>query len=376
MSKKYLNVAKTSCWLNGKGGRTRITAGFPPKMYVTLPSHSSKKEFPNNHASSFKIRLAEPLRLIGEGWQVGLASISIPDRGLTLTHMTPYDQPIFQTYAVRQKKDKTFTYKFHELKLNQLKDVNSIRDGVSFMKSYLHWLEHIQGQDFRREYESSETYGQKHTLLKFTWEGDDLMMDNSKVVRVRFPGVADPTPSCAFNSVFGIKMGWVRTNDKNEWVPGANLEMMYYNHAVPNLGQRDFQDKDGDPLYMRYQTDNNGVTWFYLSLTVSWKFTNLNVAFDKTIKQPTRSLHVYSDVSGSSMVGSRFTDLLREVNYPRQGQGKVYFEPKQIHYLPLRREVIDITEVNITENTEYGEELVKWKEDHTIVTLHFKKAAE
>ena len=127
---------------------------------------------------------------------------------------------------------------------------------------------------------------------------------------------------------------------------------------------------------MRYQTDNKGVTWFYLSARVSWKFTNLNLAFDKTIKHPNRSLHVYSDVSGSSMVGSRFTDLLREVNYPRQGEGKVYFEPKQIHYLPVRREVIDIIEVNITENTEYGEELVKFKEDHTIVTLHFKKVTE
>lgn len=203
------------------------------------------------------------------------------------------------------------------------------------MKSYLHWLDHIQGQDFRQEYESSEIYGQKHTLLKFTWEGEDLIMDNSKVVRVRFPGVVDPTPSFAFNSVFGIKMGWVRTNEQNRWVPGANLEMMYYNDAVPNLGQRDFQDKDGDPLYMRYQTDNNGVTWFYLSLRVSWKFTDLILAFDKTIKQLSRSLHVYSDVSGSSMVGQRVTDLLREVNYPRQGQGKVYFEPKQIHYSPV-----------------------------------------
>ena len=342
---------------------------------MTLPSHSSRKEFPDNQASSFKIRLAEPLRLLGDGWQVGLASISLPDRGLNLTHLTPYDQPIFQTYAVRQRKDKTFIYKFHELKLSHLKEVNSIRDGVSFMKSYLYWLDHSQGQDFRREYESGETYGQKHTLLKFTWEGDDLIMDNSEAVRVRFQGVNinDPVPIFAFNSVFGIKMRWIQTNDRNEWVPGENLQIMYNNDTVPNLGQRDFQDKDGNPLYMRYQTDNRGVTWFYLSARVSWKFTNLNLAFDQAMKQPNRSLHIYSDVSGSSMVGERVIDLLREVSYPRQGAGKVYFEPEHIHYLPLRREVV---EVNITENIAYGEELVKFKEDHTIVTLHFKKANE
>ena len=109
---------------------------------------------------------------------------------------------------------------------------------------------------------------------------------------------------------------------------------------------------------------------------MSWKFTNLNLAFDRAVKQPIRSLHVYSDVAGSSMAGARFMDLLKEVHYPRQGQGKVYYEPEHIHYLPVRREVIDIIEVNITENTEYGEELVKFKDDHTLVTLHFKKAAE
>ena len=76
------------------------------------------------------------------------------------------------------------------------------------------------------------------------------------------------------------------------------------------------------------------------------------------------------------MVGERVVDLLKEVHYPRQGQGKVYYEPTQIHYLPVRREVIDIIEVNITENMEYGEELVKFKDDHTLVTLHFKKATE
>ena len=82
-----------------------------------------------------------------------------------------------------------------------------------------------------------------------------------------------------------------------------------------------------ETLCICYQTDNNGVTWFYLSMHVSWKFTNLNVAFRSVMKEPTRSLHIYSDVGGSSMVGNRMTDLLREIKYRREGRGKVYFEP-------------------------------------------------
>ena len=345
-------------------------------MYVTLPSHSSKKEFPNNHASSFKVRLAEPLRLLGEGWQVGLASISIPDRGINLTHITPYDQPVFFLSSVRKKKDNSFDYKFHKLVLKELKDTDWIRDGVTFMKASIQWLQQQQSLEFRREYESVEKHGENHTYFKFTWDGNDLLLGNSKLVRVPFSGVADLQPHFAFNSVLGIKMGWIRTDWKNDWEAGVNLQIVYHDHKVQTRGRYDFRDKNGNNLYMRHETDNFGVTWFYLTGRCSWKFTNLNLAFDRAVKQPIRSLHVYSDVAGSSMVGARFTDLLKEVHYPRQGQGKVYYEPTQIHYLPVHREVIDIIEVNITENTEYGEELVKFKEDHTLVTLHFKKAAE
>ena len=48
-------------------------------IYVTLPSHANRREFPNNQANSFKIRLPQPLQLTGGGWQVGLSAISLPD---------------------------------------------------------------------------------------------------------------------------------------------------------------------------------------------------------------------------------------------------------------------------------------------------------
>ena len=336
-------------------------------MYVTLPSHSSRKEFPNNQASSFKIRVAEP----------GLASMSIPDRGLNLTHITPYDQPVFLMSSVRKKKDNSFDYKFHKLVLSELKEVDSIQDGVSFMKAIINWYQEQASQEFKREYESVDKEGDKHTYLKFTWDGEDLLLDNSKVIRKRFVGVNDTQPMFAFNSVLGIKMGWIRTDWKNDWEAGLNLQIVFHNNRIQTQGQYHFRSQDGTAnLYMKHETDNFGVTWFYLSGRCSWKFTALNPMFDRAVKHPNRSLRVYSDVGGSSMVGERFTDLLKEVHYPRQGQGKVYYEPEHIHYLPVRREVIDIIEVNITENTEYGEELVKFKEDHTIVTLHFKKANE
>ena len=54
-------------------------------FFVTLPSHSSQNEFPDNTSNAFKVRLPTPLRLLGEGWKVGLSSISLPDTNVNLT---------------------------------------------------------------------------------------------------------------------------------------------------------------------------------------------------------------------------------------------------------------------------------------------------
>ena len=105
-------------------------------------------------------------------------------------------------------------------------------------------------------------------------------------------------------------------------------------------------------------------------MSCSWRFTNLNVAFRLVVGEPTRSLHVYSDVAGSTMVGNRVTDLLREIKYKREGRGTIYFEPLHIQYLSPRNEVTEIIQTQVAET---NGDLVKFGEDNTIVTLHFKK---
>ena len=84
-----------------------------------------------------------------------------------------------------------------------------------------------------------------------------------------------------------------------------------------------------------------------LSTSVHWRFIHLNQAFRSVMGSLTRTLHVYSDIGGSSIVGGQVTDLLREVQYKQQGQGTVYFEPLHIQYIPLRNEVVDRIESQI-----------------------------
>ena len=111
---------------------------------------------------------------------------------------------------------------------------------------------------------------------------------------------------------------------------------------------------------------------FHLSCMCNWRFTNIRRAFtDAVLEGGTRSLFIYTDAGGSSIVGNRMTDLLREIKFSSDGRGSQYFEPVHIQYIPVRKQVLDIIEVNVAETTG---KLARLGKGNTILTLHFRKA--
>ena len=48
-------------------------------FYVTLPSNSSMEEFPNNSLTNYTSRLAFPLQLSNDNWEVGLWELLHPN---------------------------------------------------------------------------------------------------------------------------------------------------------------------------------------------------------------------------------------------------------------------------------------------------------
>ena len=86
-----------------------------------------------------------------------------------------------------------------------------------------------------------------------------------------------------------------------------------------------------------------------LNTNVNWRFINLNHSFRSVLGPSSRSLHMYSDVGSSSVVGNQVTDLLREVDYKREGKGSYYFEPTHPQYIGVRKDVIDIIEMQVSE---------------------------
>ena len=113
--------------------------------------------------------------------------------------------------------------------------------------------------------------------------------------------------------------------------------------------------------------------WLELGLKCNWRFINLNAAYRNITGLLThRTLYIYSDIGSGMMIGKRMTDLLREVQHKRTTfEGTVYFEPTHIQFHPIRSNLVNTVQVQISET---NGSLVTFSHgaEPVIVTLVFK----
>ena len=206
----------------------------------------------------------------------------------------------------------------------------------------------------------------KHTYVKFRWEGEDLIIDNTNVCHCDLD-----TPYLVIYTKLALKMGWLRKINSG-LILGPNLQQEFIGDQIPDMKNNsdwnDLNDEHSNSVFWKVRSFLPD--YLQLSMSCSWRFTNLNVAFRSVVGEPTRSLHVYSNGAGSSIVGNRVTDLLREVKSKWEGRGTIYFEPLHIQHMSLRNEVIEIIQTQVAET---NGDLVKFGEGNSIVTLQFKK---
>ena len=121
-------------------------------FYVTLLSHSDRRQFPNNQANWFKIRLPHPLRLPGGQRQVGLSAISLPDTRVNLYELVAKGNHVLgikwhqKVPSQSEKGGTNDQYGAAGTKIDDIKDWNWVLDGVSFMKAAIAHVEQKRGQ--------------------------------------------------------------------------------------------------------------------------------------------------------------------------------------------------------------------------------------
>lgn len=103
---------------------------------------------------------------------------------------------------------------------------------------------------------------------------------------------------------------------------------------------------------------------------MNWYFSGLKQTFHEKYVDPIRSLYVYTDLTQTQLVGGTETDLLREVTINSSiTKGRKLYEPKNLQYLPIRKNICDMVEVGVgeTDGTAGGE---------TILTVKFRRRNE
>ena len=333
-------------------------------FYLSLPSHSNKTEFPDNTSNHFKIRLPYPKKLEGHGWKVGLSAISLPDPTSQTPKLMENDEIIFKTGWIAQgtlgsgaKFDFSAEFRPSDVRSEDLTTLT----GVGFMKTVKSFFDK-QRVEKALTIGFKFTSGGKKTYSPPKWEGEDLVIDNSNVLLQKLRN-KNFYPSFSMNKEFALEMGWFKENGDL----GSNLVIEVADDLVPSPPDTFSLSKPN-----RFWKESSDGKMMILSMSCIWRFINLNTSFKNVTDSTKRSLFVYSDVGGSNMVGNQVTDLLREVNYKREGKGAQYFEPLHIQYIPVRKDLIDIIKTQVAETTG---DLVNFGKGNTIVTLHFKQGA-
>ena len=322
-------------------------------FYITLPSHSSRNEFPNNTSNSFKIRLPHPLRLEGSGWKVGLSSITLPDTKalLLIDRVDSSNNPtvLFKVKWIRINGVNDHTIGSAMFDVNDLDKVFTNVTGVGFVSSMISFFEQRRiyndfGPKFgAKYYHTFANNVSNRTYIKFELENNELVINNDKTIRTQNYG---QRPSFSINEDVAKKMGLNVFNDKQRrYQLGPNIKQEFPNDLIALLtrASTDLADANGNPLF--WKVDQG---FLMLGVFCSWRLINLEQAFETLFGATSRALFVYSDVGASGVVGNQVTDLIREVNFVRKGVGSLYFEPLHIQYIPVRKDTIDIIETQVS----------------------------
>ena len=137
-------------------------------FYVALPSHANRREFLKNRSNSFKIRLPHPLHLPGGQWQVGLSAISLPDTRVNMYDLVKKGDHVTNIRWIQDippSVDQESTDQA-ETKIDDLKDLDWIVDGVSFMKAAISHVEQQRRAKAVLGGKFANASGQ-HTYVKF-----------------------------------------------------------------------------------------------------------------------------------------------------------------------------------------------------------------
>ena len=325
---------------------------------MTLPSFP-RPEFEDNTPSNFRVRLPKHLKLEGQGWKVGLASITLPNINILqrLEELGIKDNDNLITVRNKCVTSSGNVLKTINVKLKDLKERDNFQSGVDFFSAIINTLE---GRRLALLAAGERIVDKEYMPFEIKTMGDDFEMIVGKSTNAQTDGV-----HLSFDARFAKLMKWTYY-DKDDQLTGD-----FGLHLIPNFDNyiRPAQTELGNSKL--FQVTGNR---FQLTMKAKWRFIHLNRIYEDVTMQCKRTVYVYTNMGKSTIVGDQIVDLLREVEYDPlvsyHQYDKIHFEPTNIQYHDVMSTDMDIVEVQITETDNTN---IKFAKGVTNLVVHFKK---
>ena len=220
-------------------------------FYVQLMSNASTVEFPSKSANSFKNHLPNPLQFREPGWKVGLASITYPIPPIRphQTHTFQPDDDICKfewtmreltgsSIVVRQRQYLTITGQ------DLIDDRHLVYGGKSLMQYIVYRLrrEVFMMEDDRMH--SLRAPDNKRFYPTFVWEGEQLLIDNTKTF-LKQSGDRK-RPKVLLGRKLVETMNWIGQDQFENYQLSGNLIKEFADDKVPSGYEKDWLESGGN----------------------------------------------------------------------------------------------------------------------------------
>ena len=368
-------------------------------FYLTLPSNGYDTIYRENTPGRFKAKLVKTISLPGKEWEVALSRITFPSN-VNYEKLTDMDFMCGLVLDMKHMEDKNdFPISDKEyflsgsvMKYEFTKGMPAPRNGVDFwnrMLGLLNYNLHSRIVNGMKNYitQDKDFQTKRPRWPVFHWQdaGGDyrLFIDNSGIDASYRSGIENQfyihlDIAKAFKLVIP-KNGSAKAGDKGYQLSSL-VSAEHFRDPVSTTVEfqgvhRFWTIIDTKEVGFKPEGVASNSLFLRLQASVNWYIYGLGYTYHSPMYQK-RPLYMYKDLVQTQIMGRSETDLLSEVEYDGSAQGDILknsYEPQNLQFIPVRKNVFDTIEIGISEADGTQTEFVGNSHQSTVVTLCFRK---
>ena len=369
--------------------------GNQDTFYLMLPSNGYDTIYRDNTPARFKAKLLKTISLPGREWEVALSRITFPSN-VNYEKLTDMDFMCGLVLDMKHMEDKNdFPISDKEyflsgsvMKYEFTKGMPAPRNGVDFwnrMLGLLNYNLHSRIVNGMKNYitQDKDFQTKRPQWPVFHWQdaGGDyrLFIDNSGINASYRSGIENQfyihlDIAKAFKLVIP-KNGSAKAGDKGYQLSSLVSAEHFRDPASTTVEfqgvHRFWTIIDEKEVGFKPEGVASNSLFLRLQASVNWYIYGLGYTYHSPMYQK-RPLYMYTDLVQTQIMGRSETDLLSEVEYDGSAQGDILknsYEPQNLQFIPVRKNVFDTIEIGISEADGTQTEFVGNSHQSTVVTL-------